>query len=215
MPPRSVTTRVATVTCMLRRFLSGRSSARQAPAPPAEPVADGGTALEVIAGSIARLRAIDPADTTAILAAAWHGFGVAQAAGSLLAYDNPGDALLARQTRPVFRTVTTLLMAAPSLPYTDHGVELVDGLAPEGCAAETYFRDTYDEAPDPSVAGAVRRGILALALELNTLLPRAAELARDPADEAACRHGTGLAYEVSRCWHSRPGSFLNTTSRGY
>jgi hypothetical protein len=156
----------------------------------------------------------DPADTSAVLTAAWLGFGVAQAAGSLLAHDNPGDALLARQTRPVFRTVTTLLLAAPSLPYTDPTVELVDGLAPEACRAETFFpAGASEDATDRSAAGAVRRGILALALELNTLLPRAAELAREPTDAAACRHGTGLAYELSRCWQSRPGSFLNTTSR--
>jgi hypothetical protein len=157
----------------------------------------------------------DPADTTAVLAAAWHGFCVAQASGSLLAHDNPGDALSARQTRPVFRTVTTLLLTAPSLPYTDPTVDLVDGLAPEFCQAETFFQPgpVFDEAPDRSVAGAVRRGILTLALELNTLLPRAAELAGEPADAAACRHGTGLAYELSRCWQSRPGSYLNTMSR--
>lgn len=160
------------------------------------------TALEATAESVDWLRATDPADTAAVLRAAWHGFGVAQAAGSLLALDHPGDALSARQTRPVFQTVTTLLLAAPSLPYSDP-VELTGGLALDACQVETYFPPEH--GPDPTVAGAVRRGILALANELHTLLPRAARLARDPADADACHHGTGLAYEVSRCWHSRLG----------
>lgn len=62
---------------------------------------------------------------------------------------------------------------------------------------------------DQSPAGVARRGILALALELNTLLPQVAEHAVDPADRAACEHGTRLAYELSRCWEGRLGSFLN------
>lgn len=197
---------------MLRRIRSRPPAAPQTPAP----AAGAGTALEAIAESIAGLRATDPADTTVVLTATWRGFGVAQAAGSLLAHDNPGDALLARHTRPVFQTVTTLLLAAPSLPYSDSAVELVGGLAPAGCRPETYFPAiASDDVPDLSVAGAVRRGILALAHELNTLLPRAATLARDPADAAAFRHGTGLAYELTRCWQSRPGSFLSTMSRGW
>jgi hypothetical protein len=182
---------------MLRRT---RTSPPVAPPPPA-PATGPRTALDAVVRSVDQLRATDPADTTGVLTATWRGFAVAQAAGALLAHDNPGDALLARQTSPVFRTVTTLLLAAPSLPYNDPTVQFVDGLAPEDCRPETYFRT--DPSGDPTVAGAVRRGILALALEMNTLLPRAAEQARDPADAAACRHGTGLSYELTRCWTAR------------
>lgn len=115
---------------MLRRRRTRPPVAPQTP----EPVTGARTALDVVGRSIDELLATDPADTTGVLTATWYGFGVAQAPGQLLALDNSGDALSARHTRPVFQTVTTLLLAAPSLPYHDHTIELADGLAPERCA---------------------------------------------------------------------------------
>lgn len=171
------------------------------------------TALELIAEAIVRLRATDPADTAAALLAAWHGFGTAEAAGGLLAEDNPDDAVLARNARPIMAGVATRLREAPSLPFTDIVKESVDGLTPPGYQPPDYSEqlDDPNEVADLSPAGSVRRAILGLALELNTLLPRAAEKARNQADREACEHGTRLAYELSRCWEGRLGSFLNNS----
>lgn len=176
---------------------------------------DAHAALELIAECVARLRMTDPADTTAALLAAWHGFGTAQGAGTLLAQDNLDDAVLARNTRPVFGAVIERLRAAPSLPYTDPVVETIDGLVPEGFRPDTAPVPVGDPdtQPDNSPAGAVRRGIIALAFELNAFLPPAAEQADDPADAEACRHGTRLAYELACCWQGRLGSFLNAARR--
>lgn len=169
------------------------------------------TALELIAECVARLRAADPAETATALLAAWHGFGIAEAAGSLLAQDNPNDAILARNARPVLQAAAQRLRAAPSLPYTDAVVEPVDRLAPERYPADGDHLDDEDLALEPGInpADAVRRGILTLAFELNALLPQAARHARDPADSQACRHGSQLAYELTSCWEGRFGTFLN------
>lgn len=96
---------------------------------------------------------------------------------------------------------------APSMPYTDFVVENVSGLIPED-HRPTDGSHEFDE-PDVSAAGQVRRGILTLALELNTLLPEAAENAAAPDDRIACEHGTRLAYELSNCWQGKLSSYLN------
>lgn len=174
------------------------------------PLGQDRTALELIAECVARLRATDPADTAAALLAAWHGFGTAEAAGSLLAQDNPNDAVLARNARSVLRAAAQRLRAAPSLPYTDTVVEPIAGLAPERFRAAGDHVDV-DLAVEPGTnpAGAVRRGILALAFELNALLPQAAQHARDPADSQVCRRCGQAAYELTSCWEGRFGTFLN------
>lgn len=179
------------------------------------PAADTRTALELVAECVARLRMTDPADTAAVLLAGWHGFGTAQAAGTLLAQNSFDDAALARNTWPVFAAVIKRFQAAPSLPYTDPVVETVTGLVPDGFRpdqAHIPVDDPHAE-PDTSPAGAVRRGILALAFELNALLPQAAEHATDPADTDACHHGTRLAHELAVCWQGHLGSYLNATGR--
>lgn len=164
---------------------------------------------------MARLRSTDPSDTAASLLAAWHGFGTAEAAGGFLAQDNVDDAVLARNARPVMAAVAVRLREAPSLPYTDEVIETVDGLVPDNVQIPVddggiVYHDS-DQPVDRSAAGIVRGGILTLALELNTLLPQAAEHAEDPADRVACEHGTRLAYELARCWEGRLSSFLNTS----
>lgn len=169
------------------------------------------TAMELIAEEIGRVRSTDPTDTAAALLAAWHGFGAGEAAGALLAQDNPDDGVLARNARPVFAAVAQRLRAAPSLPYTDQVSETIVGLTPasERPKDSTERREDPDMVPSPSPADNVRHAILDLALELNTLLPAAAEHARDPADRRACQHGARLAYELSSCWEGRLRSFLN------
>ncbi|MFE3170074.1 hypothetical protein ACFXPA_04735 [Amycolatopsis sp. NPDC059090] len=169
------------------------------------------SALELIAECVARLRMTDPTDTRASLLAAWHGFGTAEAAGRMLREDNDEDAVLGRNATPVFEAVAVLLRRAPSMPYIDFVMESVSGLAPEGYR-QTDDRDQFDDSnfvTDLSAAGQVRRGILALALELNTLLPEAAENAAAPDDRLACEHGTRLAFELSNCWEGKLGSYLN------
>lgn len=169
------------------------------------------SALELIAECVARMRMTDPTDTRASLLAAWHGFGTAEAAGRMLRDDNDEDAVLARNATAVFEAVAVLMRRAPSMPYTNFVVENVSGLIPE----DHRPTDDSDQFDDPdlvvgvSAAGQVRRGILALALELNTLLPEAAENAAAPDDRIACEHGTRLAYELSNCWEGKPSSYLN------
>lgn len=159
------------------------------------------SALELVVDCLARVRVTDPTDTTAVLLAAWHGFGIAEAAGARLAADNPDDAVLARNAAPLFAAVAAHLVSAPSLPYTEPCVEPVDDLIPHA--------EQSSAATDVEPAAVVRQSILALALELNTLLPNAADHARLPADRAACQHGTRLSYELSRCWEGRLDTFLN------
>ncbi len=67
----------------------------------------------------------------------------------LLAADNPDDAVLARNARPVMRAVAQRLPAAPSLPYSSRS-----------------------QTRSPANVDLVRRSILALALGmgLNMLL---------------------------------------------
>ncbi|MBB2499476.1 MULTISPECIES: hypothetical protein [Amycolatopsis] len=169
------------------------------------------SALELIAECVARLRMTEPADTPAVLLAAWHGFGTAEAAGRMLRCDNDEDAVLARNATPVFEAVAVLMRRAPSMPYTDFVVENISGLVPDGYQP-TSNADQLDDplaVPDMSPAGSVRSGILALALELNTLLPEAAENATAPDDRVACEHGTRLAYELSNCWEGKLTSYMN------
>lgn len=172
------------------------------------------TALDLIAEAIARVRSTDPTDTGASLLAAWHGFATAHAAGQFLACGNPDAAVLARNADPVMAAVADRLREAPSLPYTDRIVETVNGLVPDGFEIPVDDRAIVyhepDQPVDESAAGIVRRAILALALELNTLLPQAAEHADDQADRVACEHGTRLAYELGRCWEGQLGTFLNS-----
>ena len=144
-------------------------------------------ALELVADSIGRVRATDPADTAAALLAAWNGFAVADAAGELLGQDNPDDAILARNARPVLAAVAELLPTDAS-------------------PAEV------DEPGDHTAADVVRGAVLMLLLEVNTLLPQAAERARNSADRESYQHGTRLAYELSCCWEGRLSSFLNARS---
>jgi hypothetical protein len=155
------------------------------------------TALDLIANCIARLRITDPTDTVAVLLASWHGFSTAEAAGGLLAQDNPDDAVLARNAQPVFAAVALHLRRAPSLAYTYRCVAAADALTPPDHRSEEHSisADRPDETAGRSPAARVRRGILALALELNTLLPKAAEHARMAADRTACRHGARLAHD--------------------
>lgn len=91
----------------------------------------------------------------------------------------------------------------------------MDGLVPDDLQVPVdnpavVYHDP-DQPEDRSAAGIVRGGILTLALELNTLLPQAAEHAEDPADRVACEHGTRLAYELVGCWEGRLSSFLNSS----
>ncbi|MDT8913737.1 hypothetical protein [Amycolatopsis sp. PS_44_ISF1] len=169
------------------------------------------SALELIAVCVARLRITDPADTRASLLAAWHGFGTAEAAGRMLRDDNDEYAELARNATPVFEAVAVLMRRAPSMPYTDFVVENVSGLIPESHRPtdDSDQIDDPDMVADLSAASQVRRAILTLALELNTLLPEAAENAAAPEDRVACEHGTRLAYELSNCWEGKPSSYLN------
>lgn len=92
----------------------------------------------------------------------------------MLREDNDEDAVLARNATPVFEAVAVLVRRAPSLSYTDFVVENVSGLVPEGYQPKGYVDQLDDPfaVPDVSPAGAVRSGLLALALELNTLLQR-------------------------------------------
>lgn len=171
--------------------------------------------MELIVEAIVRLRSTDPADTAAALLAAWHGFATAQAAGSMLAQDSPDDAVLARNARPIMAAVAAQLREAPSLPYTDVVTENVSGLVPHNVELPADDHPVVDGDPDQPVddspAGIVRRSILMLALELNTLLPQAAEHAREHADRRACEHGTRLAYELGRCWEGGLRSLLNNS----
>ncbi|ALG06306.1 hypothetical protein [Kibdelosporangium phytohabitans] len=174
------------------------------------------TALHLIAEAIARLRSTDPTDTASSLLAAWHGFGTAEAAGGFLSRDSVDDAVLARNARAVIATVSARLRDAPSLPYIDKVSETVHGLVPDNVQIPVDDRAAAhhdpDQPADRSAAGLVRRAILALVSELNTLLSLAAEHAANHTDRAACEHGTRLAYELGSCWEGRLGSFL-TSSR--
>lgn len=166
------------------------------------------SALELLGAAVTCVRAADPTDTTAALLVAWRGFGAAAAAGGLLAGDNPGDAALARESRPVIRAVMRGLRPAPSLPYADLITETVDVLTPSGLRAGLRCGWLYSEQVEQlSPASAVRRAILVLVGELATLLSGAAPHARDRADKAACEHGARLADELGRCWRGHPSMF--------
>lgn len=107
------------------------------------------------------------------------------------------------------------LGTALALPYTDQVTEAVKGLAPPGhrLPGNSDQIDDPDAEPDLTPAGSVRNGILALALELNTVLSRAATLATEPADRLACTRGAALAYELARVWGGRLGSYINDIRR--
>jgi hypothetical protein len=129
--------------------------------------------LDLIVEAIVCVRRIDPADTAAGLLAAWHGFGTVDAAGALLAQDNPDDAVLARNARPVLAAEVTRLREVPSLPDTDIVTETVEGLVPDDFRRPAGDQVIVDHDPGQTVgqsaAGIVRRSILTLAQELTTL----------------------------------------------
>lgn len=164
------------------------------------------SAVELVTAATAAIRATDPVDTPAALLAAWHGFGIAGAAGDMLAADNPDDAVLARNASAVLAAVAERLRAAPSLPYTDPVTETVTGLIPDDDPDRVDDGDLDQATP----ADAVRAAILDLALALNILLPVAATHARGAADRRACTEGTRLAHELACCWEGRFGSFLSS-----
>ncbi|APU21277.1 hypothetical protein [Actinoalloteichus sp. GBA129-24] len=174
----------------------------------------GWAALDLVAEAIARVRSTDATDTEAALLAAWHGFATAEAAGWFLARNSLDDATLARNASHLMAAVADRLREAPSLPYLDPLAETVDGLIRSGFQIPVDNRAIVhhepDQPADDSAAGIVRRAVLALALELNMLLPHTAEHADSPADRVACEHGTRLANELGRCWEGRLDSFLNS-----
>lgn len=108
----------------------------------------------------------------------------------MLAEDNPDDGVLARNARPVLTAVSQRLRAAPSLlsadAVTDPVTERVTGHLPGGDPGGVD--DGALDGLTPATAG--RRGILDLALTLNTLLPAAATHARVASDRRACTQGT-------------------------
>jgi hypothetical protein len=145
-----------------------------------------------------QLHAADPADTAAVLRAAWQGFCVAGAAGQLLALcaDPEEYPPLWRNARPVLEAAIGALRAAPSLPA--------------GLPTEVHPAGGPQDRLDDARSAVIRRQILDLILVLNaTLSAAAAHGAASKADRKACQDGTVLSSELGDCYEGRLRSFLN------
>jgi hypothetical protein len=180
-------------------------------APPVPPADDGGTAAArpcyldagtpdemaaAIGAHMRELTAADPADTTAALTAAWYGFSLAFVLGQFLASRSPDLAVLRKNAMPAWAQVIAALDAAPALPDGVHGLGL----------------DTVP-GPDPALMALAHKGILNLALALNTLLPQVSEHASSGADRAAATACTALAAELGDCYAGRLKTFLSPLGR--
>jgi hypothetical protein len=197
-----------------RACRTGRQSARlisgiyQAPAPPADDggaaagrpcYLDAGTPAEMGAAIGAHLRELltaDPADTTAALTASWYGFSLALTLGQFLASRSADLAVLHENATPAWAQVIDALDAAPALPGGVHGLGL----------------DTVP-GPDPALMLLAHKGILDLAVALNSFLPQVSEHASSAADRAAATWCTTLAAELDDCYNGRLKTFLNPLGR--
>jgi hypothetical protein len=152
---------------------------------------------DLLKGAAGRLRAVDAADTAAVLLASWQGFCVAGAAGQVLAIcaDPEEYPPLWENARPVLAAALGALRTAPSLPPS---------LSPEVRPA-----GGPDDRLDDAAAAEIRRQIMDLVLALNTALPAAAGHASDEADRRACQAGTVLSSELGDCYEGRLRPFLN------
>jgi hypothetical protein len=180
-------------------------------APPVPPADDGGTAAArpcyldagtpdemgaAIGAHVREVLTADPADATAALTAAWYGFSLALTLGQFLASRSPDLAVLHYNAMPAWAQVIDALDAAPALPDGVHGLGL----------------DTVP-GPDPALMILAHKGILNLALALNTLLPQVSEHASNGADRAAATWCTALAAELGDCYTGRLKTFLNPLGR--
>jgi hypothetical protein len=160
---------------------------------------DAGTPAEMGAAIGAHLRELltaDPADTTAALTAAWYGFRLALTLGQFLASRSADLAVLHENATPAWAQVIDALDAAPALPDGVHGLGL----------------DTVPGA-DPALMILAHKGILDLAVVLNSFLPRVSESASGAADRAAATRCTSLAAELGDCYTGRLKTFLNPLGR--
>lgn len=156
---------------------------------------------ELLARAAANVVEADPADLSAVLRSAWYGFITAGAAGQLLAQcaDPEQYAPLWENARPVLDAAVATLRASGSLP-----TGLRERVSPAGGP---------DDRLDARASAAIRDGIRALALALNTALPLAARGATLQADRCACRAATALAAELGDCYEGRLRTFLNPHGR--
>lgn len=144
---------------------------------------------------------VDVADTPVALAKAWRGFCVTGAAGQLLAATAESEdyPVLWENAQPVLYAAVAALKDAPSLP---------DGLTTELNPAGRPGDRLGDDA-----ATGIKEQILATALALNTVLPRAATVASDQHDSAALRVATTMAHELANCYEARWGTERDRATR--
>jgi hypothetical protein len=149
-----------------------------------------------IGAHLRELTAVDPAGTTAALAAAWYGFSLALTLGQFLASRSPDLAVLHENAMPAWAPVVSAMDAAPSLPDGVHGLGL-------------------DIVPDagPALMVLADQGILDLVLALNALLPQVSGQARHAVGRAAATTCTALAAELGDCYTGRLKTFLNPLGR--
>lgn len=161
-------------------------------------------ASDLLLKAAERVGAANPADTAAVLGAAWHGFCAAGAAGELLArHANPDEyPSLWVNARPVLTAAIDTLRTAPSVP--------------RGLPAEVALDDTPAAWLDDADAAQIRRLILDLALALNISLYAAGEHAPGAADRKACQDATMLSSKLSECYEGRLRTFIKqpTPPRG-
>jgi hypothetical protein len=160
---------------------------------------DAGTPAEMGAAIGAHLRellAVDPAETTSAMVAAWYGFSLAFTLGQFLASRSPDMAVLHENAMLAWAPVIDAMDAAPSLP---------DGVHPLGL-------DTVPDA-DPALMVLAHRGVLDLLLALNSLLPQISEHAGSAADRAVAAKCTALSAELGDCYTGRLKTFLNPVGR--
>ncbi|RSN54451.1 hypothetical protein DMH01_36550 [Amycolatopsis sp. WAC 04182] len=152
------------------------------------------SALDLIDGGVRRLDFANQAD---ILPTAQHVFAVMETVGELLAEADPGSAALARAARRVHKTIVRRLGRAEAVTGE------ITMLAPEAFRFDGRHHrddDSSRTTPDLTTAGAVRRRLLALAIELESALSLAAENSRYPAYADAVREAASLAHELALCW---------------
>jgi hypothetical protein len=160
------------------------------------------SASDLLREAVGRVGAADPADTGAVLRAAWQGFCSAGAAGELLAlYADPVEyPPLRDNARHVLKAAADALRAAPSLPV--------------GLPTEAPLAALPHGRLDDTAAAEIRRLILDLALALNIALHAASGHAVGRADRTACRDATALSSKLSDCYEGRLVTFLRPPPSG-
>ncbi|MGK3203184.1 hypothetical protein [Amycolatopsis sp. MEPSY49] len=150
------------------------------------------TALDQLEASARHLRTVSPGEGALVIRAARRGFATAANAAAILARQANSAVLLAGYTRAVHCAASRYL--APRTSTSTLYVVPFESPA--------NGRRRAEPGTGAGRADTVRRTVRSLAVELDVVLSRSAQLVPEAVHADACRQAARLAYELAHRWHS-------------